>query len=376
MKLIKDMGALSFEYLPPTLPHRETQINSMRTLFLRVLEGESQNVLLQGRVGTGKTASARLFSEELVKKMAEKGKLLRYVHVNCRSRSSAHAILYQITRSFDRRFPGRGFSEDEMLGTIQGKMGAEKSHLLIILDELDYLLQRSGSELIYKLTRFSEYTEKPQNISIIGISQRDALLLMDEASKSTFRRSNIIRYPPYTAGELADILEQRVSLAFYGGTVKRDAIELIAEHSAREGDARQAIELLEKAGLIAESTGAESVGAEHARKAISDIGEPLDERAIEALSTHESLALISIMRVLKKRGKVSTGDAEKEYRAVCEEFGEKPRAHTQFWKYLNSLELNGLISTEIVSEKGRTKSISSELPADEVLDILYRRMKI
>ena len=374
VKLIKDMGALSFDYLPPELPHRESQLNALRALFVNVLEGGSQNAILQGRVGTGKTASARLFAEELVKKMAGKGRILRYVHVNCRSRSTAHAVLFQITRGFDRNFPGRGFSEDEMLTTIQGKMETEKSHLLLVLDELDYLLQRSGSELIYKLTRFSEYTGKGQNISVIGISQRDALFFMDEASRSTFKRSNVIRYPAYTASELTDILEQRAALAFYGGAVKMDAVKLIAGHSSREGDARQAIELLEKAGLIAESEDADYVGAEHARKALSEVSAPVDERVIESMGKHESMALIAIMRLLRDRDECSTGEAEEEYRAVCEEFGEKARAHTQFWKYLNRLEMEGLISAETVAEKGRTKKISSELPAEEVLNILYGRL--
>ncbi len=376
MKLIKDMGALSFDYLPPELPHRERQLNILKALFAKVLGGSAQNAILQGRVGTGKTVSARLFCEKLSKEMAEKGKMLRYVHVNCRSRSSSHAVLYQITASFDRRFPGRGFSDDEMLNTIQGKMEAEKSHLVVILDELDYLLQRSGSELIYKLTRFSEYTGKGQNISIIGISQRDSLILMDEASRSTFKRSNIIRYPPYNAAELMDILRQRVELAFYTGAVSTDAIKLIAEVSGREGDARHAIELLEKAGLIAESEDAKELTAEHVRKALSDIGVPIDAEVLESLSKHESLVLLAIMRILRKKGETSTGDAEEEYRAVCEEFGEEPRAHTQFWKYLNSLELNGLVSTEIVAEKGRTKRITSELPAEELIEMIYGRLKI
>ncbi len=372
MRLIKDQRALSFDYVPPELPHREEQLNALRALFLPLLEGGAQNAILQGRVGTGKTASARLFAEELRKKMAERRRNLIYVHVNCRARSSSHAVLSQIVRSFDDRFPGRGFSDDEMLHTIDGKL--KGSHMLLILDELDYLLQRSSSSLIYKLTRFSEYTGREQDISIIGISQRDVLFLMDEASRSTFKRSNIIRYSPYRVEELEDIIRQRVKLAFYEGTVSDDAVHLIAVHSAKEGDARQAIELLEKSGLIAESKRDDKVRAEHVRLALSEIGTPIDENVLDNLEKHEIMALLGVLRALRKKGTCSTGEAEREYRAVCEEYGEKWRAHTQFWKYLKRLEMDGLIGSEIVSEGGRTRKIFTELPVSETIEMLEKRI--
>ncbi len=373
MRLIKDPAPLSFDYLPPALPHRERELNALRALFRKVLEGGAQNAILQGRVGTGKTASARLFAEELRKEMAERHRNLIYVHVNCRARSSSHSVLTQIIRSFDDRFIGRGFSEDEMLNTIDTKL--MDSHLLLVLDELDYLLQRSSSEIIYKLTRFSEYTGREQNISVIGISQRDVLLLMDSASRSTFKRSNIIKYPAYSASELEDIIEQRVELAFYQGTVRDDAISLIARHSAGEGDARQAIELLEKAGLIAEAERSEYVGPEHVRMALSEVGTPIDEDVLESLGKHELLTLMAILRLLRNRGECSMGEAEEEYRAICEEFGEKPRGHTQFWKYINSLAKEGLIDSEVRAEKGRTTVISTELPVTDTLEVIQERLR-
>jgi Cdc6-like AAA superfamily ATPase len=55
----------------------------------------------------------------------------------------------------------------------------------------------------------------------------------------------------------------------------------------------------------------------------------------------------------------STGEVERIYHVVCEERGETPRGHTQFWKYLN--QLKGLDAVRVkldASSQGRTQLIS------------------
>src|SRR5207247_10612063 len=63
---------------------------------------------------------------------------------------------------------------------------------------------------------------------------------------------------------------------------------------------------------------------------------------------HQALTLLAIARALKKGTEpfVTTGVAEERYALCCEEFGEKPRAHTQFWTFLQELSSMGLIRTE------------------------------
>ena len=91
--------------------------------------------------------------------------------------------------------------------------------------------------------------------------------LMDEAARSSFKRSNVLRLPPYTAPQLMDILSERVRLGFHKGTVAPDAVELIADIAAEEGDARYAIELLEHAGRL--------VRYRVDTRAVPPIGEPM-----------------------------------------------------------------------------------------------------
>jgi Cdc6-like AAA superfamily ATPase len=59
---------------------------------------------------------------------------------------------------------------------------------------------------------------------------------------------------------------------------------------------------------------------------------------------------------------------EQFYKIACEERGEVPRAHTQFWKYLESLKATGIITSKIDSgSQGRTQLITlGKVSADDL----------
>ena len=69
----------------------------------------------------------------------------------------------------------------------------------------------------------------------------------------------------------------------------------------------------------------------------------------------------------------TTGDVEKTYTITCEEYSEKPRAHTMFWNYLKEIENAGFINIKL-SGKGRlgtTQLISlPDIPAEVLKDKL------
>ena len=53
-----------------------------------------------------------------------------------------------------------------MLEVLRRQLQRREAHLLLVLDEADALLKKSGSNLIYSLTRFSDDIAKPQTPSI------------------------------------------------------------------------------------------------------------------------------------------------------------------------------------------------------------------
>ena len=379
--VFKDQGKLSFDYLPEKLPHREKQMQRLFSLMRPVVEaGASSNAFLYGPVGTGKTHSAKRFCLDFKKFAAERDRAVDFYPVNCRQRMGDDAVLLALVRHFDAHFPDRGFSVAEKLETLRRHLEKQRLHFIVILDEVDALLKQSGADLVYAFARIAEETTSAKgNISMILISQRpNALEYMDAAALSTFRRTNVVEFPRYDEAELRDILADRVALAMHPGTVDGDVVDMIAETAEEFGDARFAIETLEKAGMLADEEASETVVPEHVRGAKGQVHTTYVEERLKHLDAPKRLVLLAIARSIRKKTHITMGGAEAAYEIVCEEFGEKRRAHTQLWKYVRELDALGLIDTKLSGEGvvGKTTLISlPEIPAKVLCDNLERSFK-
>jgi cell division control protein 6 len=376
--VFKDRSKLSFDYIPNKLVHREKQMKALVDIFEPVLGSKvSARVLLIGGVGTGKTALSKRFSMDF-KRMAE-GKLgIEFALVNCRLTSTNNGALLKVVQRFDPNFPDRGFSITEMLQILRKHLEKRKIHLISILDEADVLIKKSGCDLIYSFTRFDEESlVQRSSMSLILISQRNILDLMDAATLSTFKRTGIIEFSKYNADELQDILMSRSELSFHDGAIEEQCIELIADIASEYGDARYGIELLETAGVLADEKGRASVGPEDVRMAKAQIKSYFTEERLSQLDRSHKLVLLAIARSIRNKSFVSTGEVEDVYRVVCEESDERAKGHTQFWTYLKDLDAYGLIDTKISGKgmPGKTTLISlSDFPAGELITILEHEL--
>ncbi len=364
--VFKDQRTLSFDYVPPRLVHREGQMKRLIMLFRPVVEEDgAQNAVLTGSVGTGKTATAKRFCIDLKDHAEKKQKAVDWTIVNCRQRNSESAVVLQIVNHFQPNFPDRGFSITEMLRILRKDLEKRKLHMVVVLDEADVLLKKAGPDIIYKLTRFGE--EKLDSrplVSLILVSQKNVFDMLDAASTSTFKRTNLIEFGKYTAEELRDIVAQRSVLALHEGAAEEGALDIIAEASAEWGDARFAIEILEKAGMLADEEGAGRIGVEHVRGAKAEAYSSITESKLSGLDLHQRLALLGIARASRGKAYITTRDAESAYAVACEERDERPRAHTAFWGLMKDLDTLG-----IVSAKKSGPGISGKTTVITLLDI-------
>lgn len=364
--VFKDQRTLSFDYVPQKLVHRETQMKKLTMIYRSVVESNlSQNAVLVGSVGTGKTATAKRFCMDL-KDYAEKNqKAVDWCLVNCRQRNSESSAVLHIVNHFQPNFPDRGFSITEMLRILRKDLEKRKVHLTIVLDEADVLLKKAGSDIIYKLTRFGEEKiEAKELVSLILISQKNVFDMLDPASTSTFKRTNVIEFGKYALDELRDIVSMRADLSLHDGAISKDSVDLIAEVSAEWGDARFAIEILEKAGMLADEENAGKISVEHVRGAKAEAYSSVTESKLVGLDRHQKLALLGIARTSRGKAYVTTGEAEGAYKVACEEYEEKPRAHTAYWGLMKDLDTLG-----VVSAKKSGPGISGKTTVITLLDI-------
>ncbi len=375
--VFKDESKLDINYIPQKLPHREKEHRLLTEFFSFILscpERMSQRVIMTGDVGTGKTALAQHFGANLTSDANKRGMKFRYVHVNCREyRGSLSPILHQALTAFRPNYPMRGYSSEEVLTALMQILDEEKASMILTLDEFDSLIEKEGSDAVYKLTRLQETRQgKPQRISFIFI-MRDlkALEQLDASTRSTLQRSIII-LERYGKQQLFDILNDRVSMAFELGTVEEDVVDLIAELAFKEtGNARFGIELLWRAGKYADAQDSEQVAAECVRIAISNIIPGVKRSDLVRLSLHEKMFLLAIARYFKENEQAyaSLSEVEKTYGVICEEFGETPSGHTQVWNYAQFLSSIGILKTEVTSSsvRGRSTQVSLlSIPAIEL----------
>ena len=335
---------------------------------LRNPEKMAQRVIITGDVGTGKTALAQRFGEDVTLEANKLGSKIKYVHVNTREcRGKLSLVLQQVIAVFQPNFPKRGYAAEEQFTTLLKTLDEEKAHLVLALDEFDSIIEQEGSEGVYQLTRLQEARlNQPQRVSLLCIL-RDlkALEQLDASSKSTLQH-NVIRLEKYSSRQLIDILSDRARLAFQPDAVSEDVLGLAAELSSNEsGNARFAIELLWRAGKYADAEDLEAVIPECIRKAISSIIPTMRRSELTSLELHEKLFLLGAAKVFKQSQKVyaTLSEVEKEYDLVCENFNIQPNGHTQLWKYVQFLSKLGVLKAQIViaGPRGRTTQLS--LPA-------------
>jgi cell division control protein 6 len=371
-----DEGVLDLNYIPARLPHRDAELRFLTGLFRFVVDAPyemTQRAVIVGGVGTGKTVLAQRFGQNLVEEARRRRVRARYIHVNCReNRGSLFMTLNRAIRVLRPNFPDRGYSANELLDTLMRILDEEDVQLVLCLDEVDALIEKEGGDALYNLTRVQEERmEGPRRLSLICISKDpEAFQALDRSTLSTLQR-NVVRLPEYTQPQLVDILADRVERAFRPDAISPELVDFIGESAASEGgDARYAIDLLWRAGKYADTAYSREVLPEHVRKAAATMFPVIRAEEIRRLSRHEQLVLLGIARHFRHslEPHATTGDVELSYRVACEEHGEEPRGHTQFWKYLNRLSGLDAVSTVLnASKRGRTQLISlSKIPAEEL----------
>ena len=158
--------------------------------------------------------------------------------------------------------------------------------------------------------------------------------------------------------------------------VRRDSIDLVADIASEWGDARFAIELLDRAGMMAEEESSPAVAPEHVRAAKALTYSIVTESKVDQLDKQRKIVLLSVARAMKDEAYVTTGDAERVYKVVAEEYGEKPRAHTQFWAYIQGIANEGIVQTKVSGDVagGRTTYISIPDVPTKVLKEMLEKM--
>lgn len=374
----KDRDILRPSYIPEKLPHREKQIKQMASILVTALRGERpSNVLIFGKTGTGKTATVKYLQKEVEK--AKKWSRVDYLYMNCEVTDTQYSVLQnmgnRLIEDFDERIPFTGWSTERVYNILREKLDEERRVVVVVLDEIDKLIYKSGDDVLYHLTRINEDLKKAK-VSILGISNDLKFTeFLDPRVKSRLSDEKMV-FPPYNAEELKDILGQRADLAFDDGVIDESVTSLCAALAAQEhGDARRALDLLRVAAEIAERNNEDKITDEHVLRAKNQLELDCVIEAVKSLPTQSKLILLGIiMNEEMGATRMTTGDVYNMYKQLCRRTGMSVLTQRRITDLISELDMLGLVSARVKSfgRGGRTKEIQSSVPALETRRVLER----
>ena len=371
-----DKRALQSSYFPKTIPHREHQTKQIADTLAPVLRIEKpSNIFAYGKTGTGKTLTIRYTTQKIIE-IAEREKIpLKVIYVNCKLKRSAdteYRLIAQLARELGRQLPPTGLPTEEVYRAFFKALNKQKQSYIIILDEIDQLVNKTGDAVLYNLTRINDEVTSSQ-VSIVGISN-DIMFVdtLDPRVRSSLSEEEII-FPPYNALQIQSILKQRAELAFKKDVLGQGVIEKCAAYAARDhGDARRALELLRVAGEVADRKNDKKIIIDH----IDEAEEKIDrDRIIDIATTQPrqyQLVLYSILS-LQPLGKnnLFTGEVYDVYKKICTKTNTSILTQRRISDIISEFDMLGIVNAKVISKGryGRTREISLEIPEQTLIKI-------
>lgn len=270
-----------------------------------------------------------------------------------------------MVRELGHDIASTGLPTDEVYKTFFSAIDHKKQLILLVLDEIDQLVKKTGDEILYNLVRMNEDLKNAQ-VALIGISN-DLIFVdnLDPRVRSSLSEEELV-FPPYNALQIQEILKQRSKEAFKEGTLGAGVIEKCAAYAAREhGDARRALELLRVAAEIAERNNLKTVKIEHIDHAEEKIEKDTVLTTISHQPKQSQAALYSIISLyLNRRENLFTGDIYELYKNIASKTGLRPLTQRRISDIIAELDMLGIINAKVISKgrHGRTREISVLIP--------------
>ena len=269
-----------------------------------------------------------------------------------------------------------GWSLDRVQASMRQLLDARGGIRILVLDEIDRLVARSGDGVLYTLSQLNTELQSARLV-LVGISNDLKFTNnLDARVKSRLNEEKIL-FPPYDAPQLQDILRERALEAFKDGVVDAGVIERCAAYAALEnGDARRALALLRTAAEMAERDRSKRITGDHVVRAKSRLEQDIIVECCRTLPPHCKVLLYAILQSFERRRErrdgVLTGEVYENYTRLSVRLGLQPLHARSISNYLSELENLGLIRATIVSRGrgGRTREIVVDVPLNETLPAL------
>jgi len=382
--IFADEDALRDSYIPDKMLEREEEMANYSDALQPIIDRKiPNNIFVYGQTGMGKTLATQIMTSEIQEDVEPYGYNVETIWVNCNNKTSYKASISLVNklRDDDNQVSKSGHSESDIHDMLYEEVEAhDAEYVIIVLDEVDRLGSDPG--LLYQIPR-SDQNKNIENtqLSLIGISNdfkyRDQL---DSKTKSSLYELEV-HFRPYDAYNLRSILSQRADDAFYNEVLDDAVIPFIAAVASQDtGSARQAIDILHKAGSIARKNGCDNVTEEHAEKASDAVEKGKIMKELQSLTRQSHLVLHAIT-LLENDGKTPARrkDIYELYSSLAEEEGSTVKSGRTIHNRLSDLALSGFLRVSEVNRGesgGKYHNYELDMPIEAVADVLKEETRL
>lgn len=373
----KDRNALLDDYTPDELVGRDDELSEYHAALQPAIDGsQPDNLFLFGKTGVGKTAATKFLLNRLERAGSEYGVDVISRMVNCDGLDTSYRIAVELVNSFrdgGAKISQTGHPRSKVYDLMWETFDDLGGTIILVLDEIDHLQDDS---LLYQLSRARENDLLEQaRVSIVGISNDLSYRerLSPKVRSSLCERS--INFPAYDANELREVLRQRESIAFQEDVLGTDVIPLCGAYGAQEsGDARKALDLLLKAGDMAQMSGSDEVTVDHVRRGREKLKQEAVANGILGLNKHERVLLYAVATFEgAAECPVRSRDLYRRYESLVDQSGNDALTSRWMHDHIDELDMLGLVSVEKRNEGssgGQYKTVALNQDLDLVLDAL------
>ncbi|WP_456475090.1 ORC1-type DNA replication protein [Candidatus Pyrohabitans sp.] len=350
------------DYVPEDYIHRGEQMQSIARCIKPALRGERPlNAQIYGPPATGKTTAIRKLFQDL--EDIPQARRIARVHINCQIHATKFGIFSLIHKAVVGHLPPEtGVPFSKVYEAIFRKLRRENKILLVVLDDMNHLFyERYANEILYDILRAHEVFPGAKTGIFSIVSHTEFAYKLDDRVRSMFRPQEIY-FPPYSAGEMYDILRRRAELGFFPGVISSELVEKIATRAYEHGDLRLGIELLRTSAVIAESHASRKITQEHIEEAYATSRLATLRSLVEPLAKKEKL----LLKLLCESEHITSGELYERFASVS------GLSYTKFYRILTKLEDIGLIEARFAGgeRRGRSREISLRHPHEELEKVL------
>ncbi len=372
--------ALEPGFIPDRLPHREEEAEQLAEILSPSLRNfKPSNVIIFGKPGVGKTSVVKFVESEISKAIQSRlDTKIKIIDVNCGVVDSPYGVLLSVgdglLESWEEKLPFTGWPLDKLYNTVLEKIKSFAGIAIIVLDEIDKLVKKSGDSVLYQLLRINEVTNEGR-VSILGISNDLRFTeYLDPRVKSRLIEETMV-YNPYNASQIYDILRDRSLYAGIADSIDESAMKTCAALAAQEhGDARRAIDMLRIAVEITEKDKEKRIVDDTIYEAKKKLERDVVVETVSTLPLHSKLVLFSISLIdeIKNGGSSTMGEFYDLYEKIADRMSMTGLTQRRVADIIGELTNLGLIDSRVQSfgRYGRTTTASLNYGSSKIKDIL------